>query len=152
MDRLLRKHKEAARLCARSRDHAAAGARVGVITLGGCDPAVREALDILEEQGNRRWTTCVLRGFPFDERWSRSSPSTILLMWWSRIATRSCAPADSRNAGAERQDSTVLVYGGFPLSAKNVLDAIRRAGGGARCHLSLNRAWRIPAWRATKWA
>ena len=48
MDRLLLKHKAAAKFVPRADDPAAAqGARFGIVTLGGCDPAVREALDIL---------------------------------------------------------------------------------------------------------
>ena len=64
MDRLARKHKAA-------REHVPApvfaereGAEVGVVTLGGCDRAVREALEQLEEHGIRADYMRV-RGFPF---------------------------------------------------------------------------------------
>ncbi len=52
MDRLLRKHKEAAGFVPAPIIEKRKGARVGIITVGGCDPAVREALDILAEQGS----------------------------------------------------------------------------------------------------
>ena len=47
MDRLLRKHKEAAGFVPAPIIEKRKGARVGIITVGGCDAAVREAIDIL---------------------------------------------------------------------------------------------------------
>src|SRR4029077_11754620 len=51
MDRLLRKHKAAARSVPAPEIHKREGAQFGVVTLGGCTPAVKEALDILAAQG-----------------------------------------------------------------------------------------------------
>src|SRR5271166_3915425 len=66
MDRLLRKHKAAAKFVPPPIIHRRSGANFGVITLGGCDMAVREALDRLAEQGvNADFMR--IRGFPFDE-------------------------------------------------------------------------------------
>ena len=92
MDRLLRKHKEAAALRSRTRViEKRKGARIGIITIGGCDPAVREALDILAEQGIPM-DYMRIRGFPFDEAVSRaSSPSTTTVSSSSRIAMPSFA-------------------------------------------------------------
>ena len=91
MDRLLRKHKEAAGFVPAPIIEKRAGARVGVITIGGCDPAVREALDILAEMG-RPMDYMRIRAFPFDRRWRHFSPSMITAMSWSRIAMASCVP------------------------------------------------------------
>ena len=66
MDRLLRKHKAAAKFVPAPVIEKRDGAQFGIITLGGCDPAVREALDILAEQGIAA-DYMRIRGFPFDE-------------------------------------------------------------------------------------
>ena len=55
MDRLPRKHNAAAKCGARAGDRRRSRApRFGIISLGGCDPAVREAVDVLAERGHRR--------------------------------------------------------------------------------------------------
>src|SRR5579872_7184619 len=51
MDRLLLKHKAAANHVPAPVIHAREGAKIGLISLGGCDPAVREARDILSSRG-----------------------------------------------------------------------------------------------------
>src|SRR4030095_834091 len=51
MDRLLRKHKEAAGWGPGPSIERRKDARIGIVTIGGCDPAVREALDILQDMG-----------------------------------------------------------------------------------------------------
>ena len=67
MDRLLRKHQAAAQGRPRARSSARRRTRTfGIITLGGCDPAVREALDVLAERGIAADYMRV-RGFPFGE-------------------------------------------------------------------------------------
>ena len=66
MDRLLRKHKAAAKFVPAPSIRRREGAQFGVVTLGGCDPAVREALDLLAAQGIAA-DFMRIRGFPFDE-------------------------------------------------------------------------------------
>src|ERR1039457_602407 len=66
MDRLKRKHKEAAGFVPAPIIERRKGARVGVIPLGGCDSAVREALDILAANGTPM-DYMRIRAFPFDE-------------------------------------------------------------------------------------
>src|SRR3984957_4923579 len=66
MDRLLLKHKESAAFVPAPVGEKRKGARIGVITIGGCDAAVREALDILAEQGTPM-DYMRIRAFPFDQ-------------------------------------------------------------------------------------
>ena len=66
MDRLLKKHKAAAKFVPAPIIERKPNARVGIITLGGCDPAVREAVDILAARGIPA-DYMRIRGFPFDE-------------------------------------------------------------------------------------
>src|SRR5271165_2356533 len=65
MDRLLKKHKAAAKFVPAPIIQPREGASFGVVTLGGCDSAVREALDILAERG-AIGDFMRIRGFPFD--------------------------------------------------------------------------------------
>ncbi len=127
MDRLLRKHKEAAGFVPAPILQRRPGARVGVITIGGCDPAVREALDILAAQG-QPYDFMRLRAFPFDEpveafiaahdfcyvvEQNRDSQLRSLLLL--------------ETAADKEKLRSVLIYGGFPLSASHVIDAIAPA-------------------------
>ena len=121
------------------------GARVGVITLGGCDPAVREALDILEEVGSPMDFMRV-RGFPFDEPVEKF------------IAEHDFCYVVEQNRDAQLRSMLILETSAPEGKAAEIGDRVRRipagarrnavmghrhAGGGARCHLSLNRWWRI---------
>jgi 2-oxoglutarate ferredoxin oxidoreductase subunit alpha len=90
VDRLARKHKAAAKHVPEPIIHKREGATFGLISLGGCDPAVREARGAAGPAGDRADYMRV-RGFPFDSRGrgflnahDRTSSS-------SRTATGSCA-------------------------------------------------------------
>ena len=67
VDRLLKKHKAAAKFVPAPVIERRPNARVGIITIGGCDPAVREAVDVLAARGIPA-DYMRIRGFPFDER------------------------------------------------------------------------------------
>jgi 2-oxoglutarate ferredoxin oxidoreductase subunit alpha len=124
MDRLLRKHKEAAGFVPAPVIHRRPGANIGVITLGGCDPAVREALDILESQG-QPFDFMRVRAFPFDQ------PVEAFIMEHdfcyvveqnrdaqlrSLLLLETAVPKDKLRS--------ILVYGGFPLSAAHILNTL----------------------------
>ena len=124
MDRLLRKHKEAAAFVPQAEFVKKPGARIGMISIGGCDPAVREAVDILEAQGNPI-DYMRIRGFPFGQEvedflanhefcfvveQNRDAQLRTLLLLETNVAKEKLRP--------------VLIYGGFPLSAKHVTDAV----------------------------
>src|SRR5213076_1430168 len=51
MERLAKKHKAAAKAVPAPIIRKQADARFGIISLGGCDPAVREAVEALAERG-----------------------------------------------------------------------------------------------------
>ena len=124
MDRLLLKHKEAAAYAPAPIIQKHKGARVGMITIGGCDPAVREALDILSDMG-RPMDYMRIRAFPFHAdveqflaehdycyivEQNRDGQLRSLLILETPVAKDKLRP--------------VQIYSGFPLSAKNVLDVI----------------------------
>ena len=68
IDRLARKHKAARQVRARRRSsQTQPGATFGIVSLGGCDPAVREAVDLLAASAASSADYMRVRGFPFGE-------------------------------------------------------------------------------------
>ncbi len=126
LDRLLRKHKAASTHVPLPTISNVADAQFGVITIGGCDPAVREALDLLAEGGIRA-DYLRIRGFPFHQ-----SVETFLYehkfcfiveqnrdaQLRSLLTLETCVPKERLRS--------VLSYGGYPLSAQHVVDGITR--------------------------
>jgi 2-oxoglutarate/2-oxoacid ferredoxin oxidoreductase subunit alpha len=124
MDRLLRKHKAAAKHVPPPIIERRTDAQFGVVTLGGCDLAVREALELLSERGVVA-DFMRLRGFPFDERVQAflDEHDFCYVIEQNRDAQlRSLLILET--AVAKDKLRSVLVYGGFPLSAKHVIDGI----------------------------
>jgi 2-oxoglutarate/2-oxoacid ferredoxin oxidoreductase subunit alpha len=130
MDRLLRKHKEAAGFVPAPVIEKRKGARVGIITVGGCDAAVREALDLLEQQGDPL-DYMRIRGFPFDapvEAFIAAHDFCYVVEQNRDAQLRSLLILET--AAPKEKLRPVLIYGGFPLSASHVLDAITPATTG----------------------
>ena len=125
MDRLLKKHKAAA-------DHVPApvirrrpGATFGVVTIGSCDPAVHEGLDRLAEMGIVA-DAMRIRGFPFSAEVEAffDDYDVYYIVEQSRDAQlKSLLTLETRIA--KEKFRSLLVYGGFPLSASHVVDHIR---------------------------
>ena len=129
MDRLARKHKAAAKFVPPPVIQRRAGATFGVITLGGCDLAVREALDRLAEQGAPA-DFMRIRGFPFDEavQFFLDTHYFCFVVEQNRDAQLRSLLTLETSVPKEKLRS-ILVYGGFPLSAKHVIDGILKALG-----------------------
>jgi 2-oxoglutarate ferredoxin oxidoreductase subunit alpha len=124
MDRLLRKHKEAARYVPAPIVERRSHARVGVITIGGCDPAVREALDILEQMG-RPMDYMRIRAFPFhaDVEAFLAEHDYCYVVEQNRDG-QLCSLLTLETPVSKDKVRPILIYGGFPLSAQNVLDVV----------------------------
>ncbi len=126
IDRLLRKHRAASAYVPLPEISNPSNADVGVITIGSCDPAVREALDRLAERGIHA-DYMRIRGFPF-----HPSIETFLYehkfcfiveqnrdaQLRSLLTLETCVPKDRLRS--------VLAYGGYPLSAQQVVDGVTR--------------------------
>ena len=124
VDRLARKHKAAARFVPAPLIQKAEGARFGIVTLGGCDLAVREAVEILARRGVVA-DLMRLRGFPFDEPVEAflSEHQFNYVIEQNRDAQlRSLLLLETGIAKDKLR--SILVYGGFPLSAGSVVDRI----------------------------
>jgi 2-oxoglutarate/2-oxoacid ferredoxin oxidoreductase subunit alpha len=100
------------------------GATVGVITVGSCDLAVREALDELSDQGVVADFLRV-RGFPFveDIRDFVERHDRCFVVEQNRDAQLRSLISIETGVAIERMNS-VLAYGGFPLSAQQVVDSV----------------------------
>jgi 2-oxoglutarate ferredoxin oxidoreductase subunit alpha len=124
MDRLLLKHKESAAFVPAPVIERRKGARAGIITIGGCDSAVREAIDILADQGTPMDYMRV-RGFPFDQPVEAfiASHDYCYVVEQNRDAQLRSLLVLETSAPKEKLKS-ILSYGGFPLSASLVVEAV----------------------------
>lgn len=124
VDRLARKHKAAAKFVPAPVIERRPDAKIGVVTLGGCDPAVREALDVLAAQGTPAGFMRV-RGFPFDapvEEFLQGHEVNFIVEQNRDAQLRALLLLET---GVPKEKlRSILVYGGFPLSARNVVDGI----------------------------
>jgi 2-oxoglutarate ferredoxin oxidoreductase subunit alpha len=124
IDRLLRKHKAAARFVPEAIIERRSGAQIGIVTIGGCDLAVREAVEILESRGVDA-DFMRIRGFPFGEDVEDflAEHQVCYIVEQNRDAQlRSLLLLET--AVAKEKLRSVLVYGGFPLSARPVVEEI----------------------------
>ncbi len=124
VDRLSRKHKAAARWAPPPIIETQPGATFGLVTLGGCDAAVREAMVELDRRGLRADYMRV-RAFPFDEsveRFLESHPRNFIIEQNRDGQLRTLMVVETPVAKDKLE--SILVYGGFPLSAKHVVEAV----------------------------
>jgi 2-oxoglutarate ferredoxin oxidoreductase subunit alpha len=124
MDRLAQKHNAAARFVPPAEILLREGARFGVVGMGGCDPALREAMDVLASRGIPADYLRV-RAFPFDESVEAflNEHEFCFVVEQNRDAQLKSLLTLETNVPKEKLRS-VLVYGGFPLSARHVVDRI----------------------------
>jgi 2-oxoglutarate ferredoxin oxidoreductase subunit alpha len=129
MDRLARKHKAAAKAVPAPLIVKQPDATMGIITLGGCDPAVREAIDTLAERGIMADFMRV-RGFPFDdsvEAFLRAHDRVFVVEQNRDAQLRTLLTMETAVEGVREKLRSILVYGGFPLSARHVIDGVTAA-------------------------
>jgi 2-oxoglutarate ferredoxin oxidoreductase subunit alpha len=124
VDRLKKKHASAAAHVPAPIVERSKGASVGIITLGGCDLAVREAIDELKTRGVPADFMRV-RGFPFvaDVRAFAEEHAVTFVVEQNRDAQLRSLISIETGFPIESLHS-VLAYGGFPLSARQVVDGV----------------------------
>jgi 2-oxoglutarate ferredoxin oxidoreductase subunit alpha len=126
VDRLTHKHKSAAKYVPAPDIRTKEGATIGVVTVGGCDQAVREGISQLERQGIKA-NFMRIKGFPFGgtvEEFLRAH-DTIYVVEQNRDAQLRTLLLNETGIDKERLRS-ILAYGGFPLSAYQVVDGVKR--------------------------
>ena len=124
VDRLTRKHKASAKFVPAPIIKKRAGAKFGVLTIGGCEGAVLEALDLLEDRGIPVDFMRV-RGFPFSNEvvdFLEEHEYTFVIEQNRDAQLRSLLTIETPVAKSKLR--SVLVYGGFPLSARHVIEGI----------------------------
>ena len=126
VDRLLAKHKAAARFVPAPEIRKRDGARIGIVTLGGCDPAVREGIEVLAGQGILADYMRV-RAFPFNEDVEQflSEHDYSIVIEQNRDAQLRSLLTLETGVPKEKLRS-ILVYGGFPLSTQHVVDGVTK--------------------------
>ena len=124
MDRLKLKHAAAAKFVPEPVVQNREGASFGILSLGGCDPAVREATDILHSRGVPADYLRV-RAFPFGEAVEQflNSHEFTFVVEQNRDAQLKSLLTLETSVPKEKLRS-ILVYGGFPLSARRVVDEV----------------------------
>ena len=126
VDRLARKFAQAATQMPKPAIHLQDGAEVGLVTVGGCDAAVREAADLLLAQGIPV-DVMRIRAFPFG-----AEVNDFLAQHERTFVIEQNRDGQLRSMiGIElgfARDSMIpiLDYGGMPLTAKVVVDAVTR--------------------------
>ena len=124
VDRLARKHQSAAPFVPAPIVESRAGARIGIVTIGGCDAAVREAIDCLEREGVVADYMRV-RGFPFDEavvEFLEEHEYSFIVEQNRDAQFRTLLTVET--SVAKEKMRSILVYGGFPLSARHVIEPV----------------------------
>ena len=124
MERLLRKHAHARKFVPEAIVEKRKGARFGVVTVGGCDLATKEALVKLEEQG-LKGDYLRVRGFPFGDEVGEfmARHDRIFVVEQNRDAQLKTLLTIETAVPKEKLRS-VLAWGGFPLQARQVTESI----------------------------
>jgi len=135
--RLARKLSQAAEAVPEaSIDRQDGGAQVGIIATGSCDAAVREAVDQLRSAG-MAIDYMRIRGFPFGGDVVRflNEHERLFVVEQNRDAQlRSLLAIET---GKPRDEMTpILDYGGVPLSAEPIVEAVQRELRPANCELT----------------
>jgi 2-oxoglutarate ferredoxin oxidoreductase subunit alpha len=124
LDRLSRKHASARAFVPAPVVERRAGASFGLISVGGCDLAVREALGVLESRG-MRGDYLRVRAFPFGqevETFLREHDPVFIVeqnrdgQLMSLLTLETAVPKEKLRA--------VRAYGGFPLQAAQVVKGV----------------------------
>jgi 2-oxoglutarate ferredoxin oxidoreductase subunit alpha len=124
LDRIARKIAGAASAVPGPQIHAQDGAEIGIVSVGGCHAAVLEALDRLREQGVAV-DYMRIRGFPFDQPVTDflNAHETVFVVEQNRDAQLRSLLAIETGIPRDRM-TPVLDYGGLPLTARVVVDAV----------------------------
>ncbi len=124
MDRLARKHRAARTAVPAAIIETRPDATFGIVTVGGCDLAVREALRELDTHGLHA-DYMRIRGFPFGEdvdAFLRSHARMFVVEQNRDAQLRSLLTLET--GVAKHQLYSVLAYGGLPLQANQVVESI----------------------------
>jgi 2-oxoglutarate ferredoxin oxidoreductase subunit alpha len=124
LDRLLKKWATAKRLIPRAVIDATAASRVGMVSLGSCDGAIREALDVLKQRGVTLDYLRV-RAFPFGEEVEKflAAHELLFVVEQNRDAQlRSLLTLETAVDKAKLR--SLLHYSGLPISSHFIVEGV----------------------------
>jgi 2-oxoglutarate ferredoxin oxidoreductase subunit alpha len=131
VDRLKRKFETAKKLVPKAVVENRGGHDLGIVSIGSCDGAVREALDILKRKGvNVDYMR--LRAFPFGQEVEEflASHAKVFVVEQNRDAQlRSLLMLETAVEKAKLH--SILYYAGLPMSSTVVVDGVLAASGSA---------------------
>ncbi len=121
LDRLVQKWETARGIVPAADVVTTVGARTGLITMGGCDEAAREALDQLADAGHAI-DYCRVRAFPFgdDVREFIETHDQIMVLEQNRDAQLKSLLAIDLGVAVDKIDS-ILIYDGMPIDAPRIV-------------------------------
>ena len=124
LDRLTRKFATAA-LLVPAPEIEANGSRVGLVYFGASEPAVKEALDMLADEGHRP-DAMRIRAFPFSDAVRQFAADHDVLFVIEQNRDMQMRTLLTVEAGIE-QDKLIgmPIYDGMPLTAKAIADGVR---------------------------
>ena len=104
-------------------------ARIGLVTLGGCDGAVREALDLFEHDGER-FDYMRIRAFPFhDDVTAFLEAHELNIVIEQNRDAQLLSLLTLETPIAKDRLASVRYYGGLPMSAHHVVSGVRERLG-----------------------
>jgi 2-oxoglutarate ferredoxin oxidoreductase subunit alpha len=124
LDRLLKKWETAKKLVPRAIIDATAGSDIGIVSIGSCDGAVREAMDVLKTQGVAVDYMRV-RAFPFSEDVERflSAHKVLFVVEQNRDAQfKSLLTLETPVEKSKLR--SLLSYNGLPISSTFIVEGV----------------------------
>jgi 2-oxoglutarate/2-oxoacid ferredoxin oxidoreductase subunit alpha len=124
MDRLLVKWETAKKLVPRAVIDATAGSEIGLVSIGSCDGAIHEAMDVLKAEGVGVDYMRV-RAFPFTEDVERflSAHKLLFVVEQNRDAQfKSLLTLETKVEKSKLR--SLLSYDGLPISSKFIVDGV----------------------------
>jgi 2-oxoglutarate ferredoxin oxidoreductase subunit alpha len=125
LDRVGHKIESAAGAVPASEIYFHGDARYALVTLGGCDGGVREAIEVLEAEGER-FDYLRIRGFPFPEEVTEflASHDLNIVIEQNRDA-QLVSLLTIETSVAKEKLASVTYYGGLPMSAHHVITGVK---------------------------
>jgi 2-oxoglutarate ferredoxin oxidoreductase subunit alpha len=125
LDRLKRKFSTAAKIVPKPVIIGKGNCSVGIVSIGSCDGAIREALDVLQQQ-NIDVDYLRVKAFPFTsevEAFLKSHASIVVVEQNRDAQLKSLLTLET--AVEKSKLSSILSYNGLPMSAQPIVDEIR---------------------------
>jgi 2-oxoglutarate ferredoxin oxidoreductase subunit alpha len=124
LDRLLKKWETAKKLVPRSIIDATAGSHIGIVSIGSCDGAIREAMDVLKAQGVGVDYMRV-RGFPFCEDVERFLNAHKILFVVEQNRDAQFKSLLTLETSVEKSKlRSLLHYSGLPISSEFIVEGV----------------------------